>query len=337
MSRLDALVAARRAAQKPLIIGLLIAVLVAAPTIDGFFSAATLGTVLNRGAIMGMLALGLTVALIAGQLNLSAGSVLALSGITAIALQTHVGPIFAAVVAVLVGLTIGAVNAAIVVRFRVHSLIVTLGTMIAVRSIAHLVTGSQPISGEYPLFGLNIVRGLVGPLSFRALFLLGALALLSLYLNRTVFGRNLLAVGGNAEAARASGVAADRYVFGSLAFSGVCAAVGGVVLSLGLNTGSPVYGSTIIVPVIAAVVIGGTRVEGGRGSAVGTLGGVFILTLVEVAMEFNNVPAYTQQVVVGAILVLLVVADSLMTRAATERARRAAVGTIIDDAKVVTS
>lgn len=320
----------RRLSSKPLVVGLLLSVGVAVPMIDDFFSAATLGLVLNRGSVLGLLAVGLTVALIAGQLDLSAGSVMALSGIAAVGLQSSLGPVLAAVVAVLVGLLVGIMNAGLVVAFKVHSLIVTLGSMLAVRSVAHLLTDSQPVSGDYPLFGLNLVRPIAGPMSVRSLIFVGGIIALGVFLTKTVHGRNLLAVGSSAQAALASGVAANRYIFGSLAFSGFCAGVGGVVLSLGLNTGSPVFGQTIIVSVIAAVVVGGTRIEGGRGSAVGTLGGVLVLTLLEVVMEFNSVPSYTQQVVLGVILVLLVVGDSLLTRAEAERARRAAIGTHVD-------
>jgi ribose/xylose/arabinose/galactoside ABC-type transport system permease subunit len=287
---------------------------VAAVTVEGFLKVSTLGLSLDRASTIGLIALGLTVLLIAGQIDLSGGSIMALSGITAMSLQPSVGLPVAVLAALGVGALVGLVNGVLVVRFEINSLVATLATMLAVRAVAHIVTGSQPVSGSDPLAGAVVVQRVVGVLTLRTVVFLVLLALLHVWLTRTVAGRNLLAVGSNVQSATGSGVRADAYLFGAFVFGGLCSGAAGVLLSLGVNTGSPVFGETIVVTVIAAVVVGGTRLEGGRGSALGTLGGVVTFGAITTALEFQSVPAYTQQVVTGAILIALIVLDRNASR-----------------------
>jgi len=287
---------------------------VAAVTVEGFVGLSTLGLSLDRASTIGLIALGLTVLLIAGQIDLSGGSIMALTGITAMALQPTLGLLGAVVAALCVGALVGAVNGLLVVRFHINSLVATLATMLAVRAVAHVATGSQPISGSDPVAGAVVVQRVVGVLTLRTVVFLVLLVLLHLWLTRTVAGRNLFAVGSNVQAATGSGVRADAYLFGAFVFGGLCSGAAGVLLSLGVNTGSPVFGETIVVTVIAAVVVGGTRLEGGRGSAIGTLGGVVTFAAITTALEFQSIPAYTQQVVTGVILIALIVLDRNATR-----------------------
>lgn len=145
--------------------------------------------------------------------------------------------------------------------------------------------------------------------TLRSLLFVTLILLLHAWLTWTVAGRNLFAVGSNPEAATASGISPDRTVFLSFIVAGLLAGLAGVLQSLATNTGSPMFGSEILVVIIAAVVVGGTRIEGGKGSALGTLGGVLTITALTTAMEFQSIPAYVQQVVTGSILILLVVLD----------------------------
>jgi ribose/xylose/arabinose/galactoside ABC-type transport system permease subunit len=290
-----------------LILGLTL--LAASLWVPGFLGMTTLSLGLDRSSTIGIIAIGLTVLLIAGQIDLSAGAVFALSGIVSIVLQPGLGLWPAAIVGVLAGAGAGAINGILSVVLRVNSLVATLATMLIFRSIAHWITDSQPVSGIDIMFSLTLAKIYLDIFTVRSALFLVSIVLLHVWLTRTVAGRNLFAVGSNAVAAEASGISADRTVFLGFVFAGTLAGVAGVLQSLVTNTGSPVFGSELTVAVIAAVVVGGTRLEGGRGSALGTLGGVLTIAALTVAMEFQSVPAYVQQVVTGLILILLVVFD----------------------------
>jgi ribose/xylose/arabinose/galactoside ABC-type transport system permease subunit len=288
---------------------LCLTLIVAALLVPGFVSLTTLSLGLDRGSTIGLIAIGLTVLLIAGQIDLSVGSVFAVSGIVAIMLQPALGMGWAAVAGALAGAAAGAVNGFLVVVLRINSLVATLATMLVFRSVAHWMTASQPIPGTDIMFSITLSEIYLEVFTVRSgLFLIAILAL-HVWLTRTVAGRNLFAVGSNAHSAEASGISADRVMVLSFIFASTLAGVAGVLQSLATNTGSPVYGSELTVAVIAAVVVGGTRLEGGRGSALGTLGGVLTIAALTTAMEFQSIPAYMQQVASGLILLLLVVLD----------------------------
>jgi ribose transport system permease protein len=288
---------------------LVAALLLAAAFVPGFISPVTLGLGLDRAAAMGLVAVGLTVLLIAGQIDLSAGAIFAVAGIIAVALQPLIGIAAAAAAGVLTGAAAGAFNGLLVVRFGINSLVATLASMLIFRSIAHWLTDSQPVSGIDIMFSLLIGQTYFQVFTLRsALFLVAVLAL-HVWLNHSVNGRNLFAVGSNPAAAEASGIRSARVFFWSFVFAGTLASLAGVLQSVSMNTGSPVFGSELTVAAIAAVVVGGTRLEGGRGSALGTLGGILTIAVLTTALEFQSVPAYIQQIILGLILILLVVLD----------------------------
>ena len=304
-----------------LILGLTL--IVASFLVPGFLSLTTLGLGLDRSSTIGIIAIGLTVLLIAGQIDLSGGAVFALAGIVSIQLQPSLGLWPAACVGVLTGAAAGALNGMLSVGFKVNSLVATLATMLIFRSIAHWITASQPVSGTDIMFSLALAKIYFDIFTVRSALFLAAILLLHFWLTRTVSGRNLFAVGSNAIAAEASGISSGKMVFLGFVFASTLAGVAGVLQSLATNTGSPMFGSELTVSVIAAVVVGGTRLEGGRGSALGTLGGVLTIASLTTAMEFQSVPAYVQQVVAGLILILLVVLDRTVRTTARANTRAA--------------
>jgi ribose/xylose/arabinose/galactoside ABC-type transport system permease subunit len=290
-----------------LILGLTL--LAAALFVPGFVKVTTLSLGLDRGSTIGIIAIGMTVLLIARQIDLSVGSTFALAGIVAIGLQPVVGIWPAAGLGVLAGALAGAINGILVVGMRINALVATLATMLIFRSAAHWLTDSQPLPGTDIMLSVSLSQIFLDVFTLRSALFVGAILLLQVWLTHTVAGRNLFAVGSNAAAAEASGISPGRTVFLAFVFAGMLAGVAGVLQSLITNTGSPVFGSELLVTVIAAVVVGGTRIEGGRGSALGTLGGVLTIASMTTAMEFQSVPAYVQQVVAGVILIVLVVLD----------------------------
>lgn len=283
--------------------------IVAALVVPGFLRVNTLSLGLDRGATIGLIAIGMTVLLIARQIDLSVGSIFGLCGIIAVMLQPSLGVWPAAAVGVLAGALLGAINGLLTVVFRINALVATLATMLAFRAIAHWLTESQPVPGKDIMLSITMSNVYLEVFTLRSMLFVGLILCLHAWLTLTVAGRNLFAVGSNPEAATASGISPDRTVFMSFILAGVLAGLAGVLQSLTTNTGSPMFGSEILVVIIAAVVVGGTRIEGGKGSALGTLGGVLTITALTTAMEFQSIPAYVQQVVMGSILILLVVLD----------------------------
>jgi ribose transport system permease protein len=290
-----------------IILGLTLAI--SALVVPGYLAPSTLSLGLDRAAAIGLVAIGLTVLLIAGQIDLSGGAVFALAGIVSVILQPHLGILPAAVAGILVGSLAGAINGMLVAGLKVNSLVLTLATMLIFRSLAHWITNSQPVSGTDIMVSLALAKIYLDVFTIRSALFIVSIVFLHFWLTRTIPGRNVFAVGSNAAAAEESGIASGRISFLCFVFAGTLAGVAGVLQSLVTNTGSPVFGSELTVAVIAAVVVGGTRLEGGKGSALGTLGGVLTIGSLTIAMEFQSVPAYVQQVVSGLILILLVVLD----------------------------
>lgn len=288
-------------------------VIIAGTMVPGILEFRALSLSLDRIGTTALVAIGVTVVLITGKLDLSGGAILALSGIAAIGLQEQYGQIPAALIGLGVGLLAGVVNGFLVVTLRINSLVATLASMLFFRALCHVLTDSRPFSGIDPLFGLAVSRPIGGTFTLRTILFVLLIVLLHIWLTRTVAGRNLFAVGSNPVSAEASGIRADGYVFGSFVFAGFTAGAAGVIQSLSVNTGSPVFGETTSLLAIAAVVIGGTRLEGGRGSALGTLGGLLVMAILTTAMEFSNVPAYVQNIVTGVILLLLILLDRFVS------------------------
>jgi ribose/xylose/arabinose/galactoside ABC-type transport system permease subunit len=279
--------------------------------VPGFASPITASLALDRAASIGLLAIGLTVLLAAGQIDLSGGAVFALSGIVAVALQPSLGIAASSIIGVGVGLGAGLVNGLIVVGLGINSLVATLATLLAFRALSHWLTESQPLSGIDIMFSLTISQVFLGLMTIRAALFLVLVVLLHLWLTRAVAGRHILALGSSPAAATASGLRAGWMTVTAFAFAGLLAGVAGVLQSLSVNTGSPVFGSELTILALTAVVVGGTRLEGGRASGLGTLGGVLTLAALTTAMEFQSVPAYVQEIVTGAILLVLVVLDRI--------------------------
>ncbi len=302
-------------------------------TQDDFLTLTTFQSVLDRAAVVGFLALGLTPILIAGQIDLSIGSVMSLAAYATIALQPALGSLPAAFVGLGVGAVAGAINAVIVVALKVTSLVATLATLLIGASLALLISDGQPVSSADPMFGLSLTNEFLTVLSPRSALFIAAALLMFVWLRATPSGRNLYAVGSSMPAAISAGINVNGYMAGIFVLSGLCAGAAGVLQALSAATGSPLAGSALLIPAITAVVIGGTRLEGGRGSSLATLGGVIALGALTTLSEYNGIPSYTQAVYTGLILILLITLDRIsgdnggrktrtLRRAAVEQAQQ---------------
>lgn len=286
----------------PIALALLVAALsVARPN---FLNLANLVNLVRQISINGTLAVGVTYVLLTGGVDLSLGSVVALSGVTA-ACFAHPGayPVLVPVaMGVLAGAACGALNGFVVAFGRVAPFIVTLGMMTAARGLALLVSGGRPISNLAPGFtriGSGNIAGVPEPI-----LVFVAVALVSrVFLGNMRFGRYVYAVGGNQNAAFASGVPVRAVKIAAYTLCGALAGVAGVVLAARITTGQPNAGMGYELDAIAAVVIGGTSLNGGVGGVGGTILGALLMGVINNGLDLLNVSSYYQQVVKGLIIV----------------------------------
>ncbi|MDX1637086.1 MAG: ABC transporter permease [Balneolaceae bacterium] len=277
-----------------------------------FLTVTNLLIVVRQITINAMLAFGVTFVIISGGIDLSMGSVVAVAGVVA-ATFAQAGS-YPLIVPLLVGLSagvlIGAFNGIVITRGNVPPFIVTLGTMTIGRGLALIISDGRPISNLSESFGYIGGGELLG-IPF-PIVLLGIIFVLCLIvLKKTVLGRYIYAVGGNEEAARASGIDVRRIKITVYTLCGALSAVGGIILASRISTGQPNVGIAFELDAIAAVVIGGTSLAGGIGSMTGTLVGALLIGVIGNGLDLMNVSSYYQQVVMGLIIIGAVVLDNV--------------------------
>jgi ribose transport system permease protein len=281
-----------------------------------FFRAANLELVARQTVIVCVAALGMTMVIVSGGIDLSVGSVVALSTVvTALILQRH-DPVLAALGAIAAGALCGVVNGLLITQLRVVPFIVTLGTMLLVRGAAKGLADERRI--EAPVTWLNnllrTVRDGSGVLLPTGIWITVLLAVLvALTLKYTRFGRHLFAIGSSERTARLCGVRIDRTKVAVYAIAGALAALAGVMEFSKLSVGDPTVSLGLELDVIAAVIIGGGSLLGGKGSVVGTIAGAAIMAVIQIGCSQQGLPNWVQQIVTGSIIVGAVALDRLRT------------------------
>lgn len=294
--------------------GIYVAFLVLAGTLAAvsppFRTLSNVENILQQISVNGIIAIGMTLVIITAGIDLSVGSVLALSAVVATSFaHPNAHPLIVPVLlGVLVGLACGMVNGLLIAKKRLAPFIVTLGMMTVARGLALVYTSGRPeinLSDSYNEIG----GGSIGPIPYPAIIFFAAVVLGVFVLHFTRFGRYVYAVGGNELAAKVSGVNTDRVLIGVYALAGALAGVAGIILSSRIMSGPPATGQGTELDAIAAVVIGGTSLSGGIGSIANTIVGVLIIGVMNNGLDLLNVPSYWQQVVKGLIIVLAVLLD----------------------------
>jgi ribose/xylose/arabinose/galactoside ABC-type transport system permease subunit len=266
----------------------------------------------RQTAVVAAAALGMTMVIVSAGIDLSVGSVVALTTVViAQMLRTGASPGIAALVAVVTAAACGIVNGVLVTKLRVVPFIVTLGTMILVRGAAKGLAEERRI--EAPPTGLNeLLRssGDVGPFLPPGIWIVALCALLVAgTLRYTRFGRHLFAIGSNERTARLCGVAVERTKVAVYAMTAALAGVAGVLQFSRLSVGDPTVAEGLELDVIAAVIIGGGSLAGGRGTVLGTLVGATTMAMIQIGCAQRGFPNWVQQIVTGAIIVLAVALD----------------------------
>ncbi|HTT70391.1 MAG TPA: L-arabinose ABC transporter permease AraH [Anaeromyxobacteraceae bacterium] len=266
---------------------------------------------------VGMLACTMLFCLAAGDFDLSIGSVVAFAGcFNAVLMLIMPGHIVVPVLAtLLVSLLIGLFNGFVIAKVGINALITTLATMQIVRGLGFIMSGGVAVgiaNDAFYLLGNGTFLGVPVPIWVTLLSFL----IFGFLLNRTVFGRNALAIGGNKEAARLSGIDVDRTKMVIFSLQGLMAGAAGVILSSRITSGQPNASQGFELDVISACVLGGVSLSGGLGTMVGTVVGVLIMGTVQNVLNLLNVPTFYQYVVRGTVLLLAVLFDQLKQRRA---------------------
>ena len=278
-----------------------------------FLTAFNIGNVLTQSAFIGLLAIGMTLVILNGEIDLSVGATLALSAALAIGLQNSGWPTSAAIAAgLLAGTALGFINGAVVVASGMHSFVVTLGALIGIRGLVFVYTKGNALLVEDFTYA-DLLEVHVGPVSLTAIIFLGMLAFFQWLLSASRHGREAYAVGDNPEAARDAGVKVGRHKIINFTISGFLAALCGILLSIRLGTAEPQAGRIWELWTIIAVVLGGTRLQGGVGSLWKTLGGVLVLAVLQNGLRLLNTPNHVELIVMGVILMIALGIDRLMT------------------------
>jgi ribose/xylose/arabinose/galactoside ABC-type transport system permease subunit len=278
---------------------------------ESFLTATNMINILRQVSIIGIVAIGMSFVIVTGGIDLSVGSIMALSAVVAASFaqtDSHYSVFIPLIIGITVGLACGLINGVLVAKWKVAPFIATLGMMTAARGLAMVYTDGRPVIGLsniYNHIGSGYILGLPIPvIAFIIIVLIGVFLL-----NYTVFGRHVLATGGNEQSAKLSGINVTSVKIGVYAIAGLLAGIGGMILSSRIMSGSPVLGQGYELDAIAAVVIGGTSLFGGVGSIIGTVVGVLIIGVMNNGLDLLNVSSYYQQILKGAIIVIAVLLD----------------------------
>ncbi len=290
---------------------------------DTFLSGVNIANVARQVSFDSLVALGETMVLIGGGIDLSVGSVLAMSSALTMGLQPA-GVGVACLAAILFGALTGVVNGLLVTRAKVVPFIATLGTMTVVRGIMLTYTRQEPIPGRVAWFG-QIGNGNLGPAPIPTLIVIVVAAVIHVVLTRTHFGRNLYAAGGNAEACKLAGIRMEHYKFWSYVISGSLAALAGILLASRLNSATIHIGQDTPLLVLTAAIMGGASLLGGRGSVIGTMIGIITLAVLGNGMNLLGVYNFYQIAIRALLLLVVVVLDAFYVQRLKERVSRRAI------------
>lgn len=280
-----------------------------------FFTLRNIFNVLQGMSTIGIMAIGATMVLVAGGLDLSVGSVMAVGAVLTARLMTYEGvnPWLAALLGLGGGLAFGLINGLLATRARIVPFIATLGTLSVGRGLAYLfATGQAGVASNVPMRdpGVGFLgAGYVGPVPMPVILMLVLVAVSALFLSNTVLGREIYAVGSNLRAARLCGIAVDRVQCFTYVIAGGLSALAGIVTTGLLSTASTNLGAGVELDVIAAAVIGGTSLSGGEGTVIGTVLGAAIMAVVRNAFVLLGMPLHLQTMIIGLVILLAVGLD----------------------------
>jgi ribose transport system permease protein len=293
------------------LLGLLIITVVLSIVSSDFLTLDNIFNVLRQVSINALIAFGMTFVILTGGIDLSVGSILALSAaITGGMMTSGMNPILAMVIGLASGAMMGAINGLFITLGRVAPFIATLATMTIFRGATLVYTDGRPVTGlSNSTFFEMMGRGYMGWVPVPVVWMIICYIILYFILKKTTFGRRVYAIGGNEEASILSGIRVYGVKIWIYSITGVLAALAGIILASRLNSAEPTAGASYELDAIASVVLGGTSLSGGRGWIFGTLVGALIIGVLNNGLNLMNVSSFYQQVVKGGVILLAVLLD----------------------------
>jgi ribose/xylose/arabinose/galactoside ABC-type transport system permease subunit len=286
-----------------------------------FLDVHNLRNVLLQGATLALVSFGVTFVILAGELDLSVGAIVALVSVVSALVMKDTGSIpLGVLVGIGTGAAVGTLNGLIVTVLQVPSFIATLGTMVTAQGIALAATNGTIVAPIPPGIG-QLATGTFLGVTWLLWLVVVAFVVLYFLQTQTTFGLRVFAVGGNREAARLAAVPVDRVRFLCFLLSGVMSAIGGIALTARVQSGQPTAGTLLALTAVAAVVIGGTDVFGGKGSLARTAWGVLLISILTNGLDLEGVNDDVQQVVIGVVFVIAA-STAFMRRQVARRRRR---------------
>lgn len=297
---------------------LLVVIFIMAIMSPYFFSWKNCRNILNQSAIYLVLSIGMTFVICAGQIDLSVGAIIGFSGVcVGLLLNQGVSPIWAIIIELLIGVIVGIVNGIFVAYGKINSFIVTLGMMTILRGITLILTNSSSVFG----FG-NIITfigsGKIGPVNMPIILSLVIATVGGGLLHRTTFGNYCLFIGTNEIALNRSGVNVKKYKIIIFALCGLCASVAGLIITARLNSAEPLAGQGYEMDAIAASILGGTSMQGGKGNIIGTIIACLILNIMKNGLTLLAISSHYQEILTGLILLISVLISESEQRRRSE-------------------
>lgn len=282
---------------------------------SAFLSQYNMSVVARQASFVGLIALGQTLVLLIGGIDLSVGAAAGLSAIfgSLLLTQTGINPYVVLPITALFGLFLGCINGFFVACLKLNPFIVTLASWEIFAGVTLVITKGYPIrplGEEFRIFGQGSIFGIPIPV----IFFLGAGAILSYILARTRFGRNIYAIGGNRDAAELVGIRTWRVEFAVFGLAGMFAALAGMLYASRMDSGQPSVGEGWLMGAITAAIIGGTSLKGGQGTVFGTILGALLMAVLANGIVLMNVSGYWERVIIGLVVLIAILVDLLRRR-----------------------
>ena len=275
---------------------------------NDFLTFRNIANIILQSSILGIMAVGMTGLMISGYFDISVGSLLALTAAVAVSLTGH--SIALAVIATLIcGAVFGAINGLLVTKAKVNAFIVTLAAMVGVRGLVYVYTKEREIMGlatEFEKLAAAKVAFIPLPIIIWVIIIIIA----EWTLRKTVYGRNVYAIGGDSEATKNAGVSVDKYVLGLFILNGFLVAIAGLILASRLNAATPTLGIGQEMIVIISVVLGGTKLTGGFGNMIKTVAGVLTIGIIQNGLNILNVHHFYSMLIMGLIFIFVIFMDA---------------------------
>ena len=281
---------------------------------DKFLTLTNLMTIIKQISIQSIVAIGMTMIIISGNIDLSVGSLVALCSVSCAMLMNKGLPtIIAVLAAVIIGAFVGFITGGVTAKLKLHSFLVTLALMTALRGLAQTLTNGRPVAGLPSSFG-KVASATVGPVPILVIYMIVLYAIFMYVMKYTAFGRSIYAVGSNQESARLSGINIEKVKTLVFILSGALCGIAGVLLTAKVRSGDPTCANAWEMDTIAGAIIGGTDMNGGEGKLGGTIIGLLFVGILANGMVLLGVSAYMQSVIKGLVIFMAVIINSIQKR-----------------------